>query len=53
MGWISPLPYAVLDRRIGAVLAERMEHGATDALDQQLMFLVAELKRVEEAGWFS
>ena len=36
MTWLSPLPYAVIDRRIREILAERMERGATDELDRRL-----------------
>ena len=34
------LPYVAIDREIRAVLAKRMEHGATDELDRKLAHLI-------------
>ncbi len=36
-----------------ALLTERMEHGATEALDRRLMVLIRERERLARAGWFS
>ena len=52
MLWLSPLPYAALDRRIREVFAERMERGATDERDRRLAALIAERDHIERAGWF-
>lgn len=46
-------PWISVDRRIRAVPAERLEHGATEQPDQRLAVLIAERGRVERAGWFS
>ena len=52
MTWLPPA-YLEIDPRIRVILAEQMEHGATDELDRKLMALVGEQKRIEQAGWFS
>ena len=49
---VSWLRYLALDRNIRALLAERMEWGATDNLDRKLAALI-EQGRVARAGWFN
>ena len=53
MTWLSRPPYAVVDRRIREVLAERMGRGAKDELDQRLAALIEEQRRLASSGWFS
>jgi hypothetical protein len=47
------LPWIELDRRIRALIAERLEHGATDELDAKILAAAAEREELERKGWFS
>jgi hypothetical protein len=47
------LPWIVLDRRIRAVIGERLERGASDEVDRRLAALVVQQQRIARAGWFS
>jgi hypothetical protein len=42
-----------IDRELRPLIAERLEHGATDELDRKLAALIEEQRRVERADWFS
>ena len=44
-------PWITLDRRIRAVLAERLDRGASDKLDRLLAVFVAERDVVARAEW--
>lgn len=49
MIWLS---YLTIHREIRGVLADRLEHGATDQLDRKLITLIEQQRRVEWAGVF-
>ena len=53
LGAMTWLPPEYLDRLIREILAERMEHGATDKRDRRPTALVDEDGRIERAGWVS
>ena len=53
MPTIPWLPCVSVDRKIRAVIKERMERGATDELDRKLAVLIERQKRIERVGWFS
>jgi hypothetical protein len=47
------LPWIILDRRIRAVIAERLTRGASDDIDHRLAALILQRDSVARAGWFS
>ena len=46
-------PWITLDRRLRALIAERMERGASDKLDRLLAALIADRDALQREGWFS